>query len=46
MTEEFVENELAEKIREAVRKGTDFGIDLEDHWHPFAGMGKGREGGL
>ena len=26
MTDDFVENELAEKIAEAVRRGTDFGI--------------------
>ena len=42
MTEDFVENDLAEKIREAVRKGVDFGIDLEDHRHFWGGLGKGK----
>ena len=26
MSKDFVENELAEKIREALRKGVDFGV--------------------
>ena len=26
MTKDFVENELADKIREALRKGVDFGV--------------------
>jgi anti-sigma28 factor (negative regulator of flagellin synthesis) len=36
LTQDFVEGELAESIKEAIRRGTDFGID--DHFHFF---GKG-----
>lgn len=36
MTQDFVEDELAEAIKEAVRKGSDFGMD--NHKHVWAGQ--------